>query len=197
SGGGEVADATVVDPATAILGPDDAPAGFTWVDTSGNQADPAAVQQMNQIFDQFSFDSPACQEQFNQKRQLLGTGQSGPTSTYAKDADPQNSLVALSAGTAPTGDPYACDGTKASMADVGINMSMKTTALDLTLNGVDNLVATRVDTTVSAQGQTETSSQMRISGQVNGTWFTAESTGDVDQAVVQGLAQAQADRLRG
>lgn len=66
--GGQGVPAAPVDPATAILGAGDAPAGFTWIDASGNQIDDATLQQLSAVYDQMSFSPPACQEQFNRNR---------------------------------------------------------------------------------------------------------------------------------
>ncbi|AGP30535.1 hypothetical protein [Corynebacterium terpenotabidum] len=190
---------TPVDLATVILGPDDAPAGFTWVDTSGSQADAETLAAMSELIDMLTFSPASCQEQMRSLADPdAAAGQGGVSATYTSDTD-EGAALLVAVGPKSEGDPHACDNATATgtVGGVEMNMVMTSTDLGLSIDGATNVVSTRTETTVSAQGQSQTSTQSTVIGEVNGVWFSASSQGDVDQDVLEALAQKQADRLQG
>lgn len=116
---------------------------------------------------------------------------------FTRDADPENSAITVVLDQAPAGDPHACNNATATLAGLDMNMTMKTSDVGITVNGADNVTATRLDSTVSAQGQSQSTTSTTVTGMVNDVWFSVTGNGDVDEATLASVAQAQADRHKG
>lgn len=194
SGGGEAAGATVVDPATAILGPDDAPAGFTVADAQ-QDTDLAGMQQ---ALDAMTVDPPECKAVLQEQMTSGAVGAEGVSSVNYSDGGEQAIVVGVGAsGTSHADD--RCMNLTAKMDMEGIPASITSRAEDVPVNldGVENVRGIRSSATMDVGGHQVTIVRTTISGTVNGNDFSVMGTEGVSQDVLVGLAQAQADRLRG
>lgn len=188
-----------VAPASVILGPEDAPAGFTWKDGGAQSVDQATLQAMTQALDNLTFTPESCQAQMRRTAEASAAGaQGGAAAVYVSDAD-QRSAVAVTVGQKGQGDPHACDNAIATGRVDGqdMKMSIRNTDLGVDIDGAQNVTAVRTDTTFEVAGQSQTTSQSTVLGEVDGTAFTVTAQGNVDQAVLVELARKQADRIRG
>lgn len=185
-----------VDPATAILGPDDAPAGFT---VTGAQGTPDGdIAEAQQMLDVMTVTPPECKAVLQE--QMAGGQVEVPGSASITYTDGGERVIA--AGVAPAGsgqinDQCANLTAKADMGGTNLSISTATEDIAVNLTGVENQRAVRTTLTLDIAGQKVTVIQTMISGTVNGNDFSVNGSEGVDQAVLEGLAQTQADRLRG
>ena len=185
---------TPVDPATAILGPDDAPAGFTVADP---QQDPDTAG-MQEALDAITVTPPECKAVLQEQMTAGAAGSDGVSSVTYSDGGEQ--AIAVGVGATGTNQPNdQCMNLTAEMDMGGMPASITSKAEDVpvNLNGVENVRGIRSSATMDVGGQKVTIVQTTITGTVNGNDFSVMGTEGVSQDVLTGLAQTQADRLRG
>ncbi|MGO1711753.1 hypothetical protein, partial [Corynebacterium variabile] len=83
------------------------------------------------------------------------------------------------------------------MGGMPASITSKAEDVPVNLNGVENVRGIRSSATMGVGGQKVTIVQTTITGTVNGNDFSVMGTEGVSQDVLTGLAQTQADRLRG
>ena len=176
---------TPVDPATAILGPDDAPAGFS---VSGpGQAQQPDMAETQQVLDALTVTPPECKAVLQERMAAGDAAAAGVSTVTYSDGGQQAIVVGVGASGTAEGD----------MGGVPVSITSRTEDIPVSLNGVENVRGIRSTVTTDISGQKNAVNQIVISGTVNGNDFSVTGVGEVSQDVLTGLAQTQADRLRG
>lgn len=183
-----------VDLNAALLGPDDAPAGFTFAQNEGGDTEmPEGTVEMLNAMD---FEPAHCKDVLNQRLQGEATDTDARTTNYVRGEE-ASILVAVSPGTDT--EPNDCANISANGKAQEIPFSITTTSKDVpvTVNGAEQVSGTSIDTTIGIGPQKTTATQTSVNGVVNGVSFTVMGGGDVDQATLVSVAEAQAQRLEG
>ncbi|WP_417287804.1 hypothetical protein [Corynebacterium variabile] len=186
--------ATPVDPATAILGPDDAPAGFTVADPQ-QDTDTAGMQE---ALDAMTVTPPECKAVL-QERMAVGDAAAAGVSTVTYSDGGQQAIVvgAGASGTNQADDQCSNLTAEGDMGGLPVSIISKAEDVPVNLDGVENVRGIRSTVTTDIAGQKNAVNQTTITGTVNGNDFSVTGMGEVSQDVLLGLAQTQADRLRG
>ena len=187
---------TPVDPATAILGPDDAPAGFS---VSGpGQAQQPDMAETQQVLDALTVTPPECKAVLQERMAAGDAAAAGVSTVTYSDGGQQAIVVGVGAsGTNQVDDQCSNLTAEGDMGGVPVSITSRTEDIPVSLNGVENVRGIRSTVTTDISGQKNAVNQIVISGTVNGNDFSVTGVGEVSQDVLTGLAQTQADRLRG
>lgn len=188
--------ATPVDPATAILGPDDAPAGFSVSDPG--QAQQQDMAETQQVLDALTVTPPECKAVL-QERMAVGDAAAAGVSTVTYSDGGQQAIVvgAGASGTNQADDQCSNLTAEGDMGGLPVSIISKAEDVPVNLDGVENVRGIRSTVTTDIAGQKNAVNQTTITGTVNGNDFSVTGMGEVSQDVLLGLAQTQADRLRG
>jgi hypothetical protein len=187
---------TPVDPATAILGAGDAPAGFTVTDPQqAQQTDIAGTQQM---LDAMTVTPPECKAVLQEQLAAGDAAAAGVSTVTYSDGGEQFILGAVGpAGSNQTDNGCSNLTAKGDMNGVPVSITSTSEDVAVNLNGVENARGVRSNVAMDVGGQQITIVQTTISGTVNGNDFSVTGSEGVSQDVLVGLARTQADRLRG
>lgn len=183
-----------VDLDAALLGAEDAPAGFTVAqnDPANSEIPEGTAEMLNAM----EFEPAHCKDVLNERIQG-GTAETDARTTNYVRGQEATILVAVSPGTETEANECADISANGTVQEVPISIKTASQDAPVTVNGAEQVTGTTLDTTIGIAGQESTVSQTTITGVSDGASFTVMGGGDVDQATLVSVAEAQAQRLQG
>ena len=189
SGGG-----APVDPAAALLGAGDAPAGYSVTEAASQDTPPETAQ----VLDALTFDPPQCKDAMREQLDITSAGGGDGNNVVYSDGAGNTIVVATVAGTAQQRNPDCANfDSSGDLGGMPLHLAAKSSDVPVSVNGADNVRGQQTSVIVGVAGKDNTVSHTSVNGVVNGNSFSVVGTEGVDQAVLASLAQAQADRLKG